>query len=450
MDFMMQDINGYIDGFKRFEKTSAGKDTPWLHKRREEAIETFSKLGFPSVQNEDWRFTNIAPIARNSFRISEDGYVRLSKDDINLFELPGLKCNQLVFINGRFSPELSFLNQLPKGVKILNLKRAFVEEQELLEKHLSSYADFTNEAFTALNTAFMDDGALISISSGTALQEPIHLLYVSTFDDVQSYVNPRNLIIIEKNCQVNVVEQYASLSEGVYFSNVVTEIAVGENSVVEHYMIERESKKAFNVSTLRVQQERSSNLSTHSLLIGGSLVRNNVHPVLSGEGCHTFINGLFMSTGRQHMDNYMKVEHASPHCDSRQLYNGILDGKSRGVFHGRIIVHKNAQKTDAKQTNRNLLLSDSAQIDTKPQLEIYADDVKCTHGATIGQIDENALFYIRSRGLSLDSARAMLLYAFTRGNLERMKVEPIRSYIERLINEWFIQGNLIRNTDSSD
>jgi Fe-S cluster assembly protein SufD len=150
------------------------------------------------------------------------------------------------------------------------------------------------------------------------------------------------------------------------------------------------------------------------------------------------------------MDNYMKVEHASPHCDSRQLYNGILDGKSRGVFHGRIIVHKNAQKTDAKQTNRNLLLSDSAQIDTKPQLEIYADDVKCTHGATIGQIDENALFYIRSRGLSLDSARALLLYAFTRGNLERMKVEPIRSYIERLINEWFIQGNLIRNTDSSD
>ena len=450
MELMVQDINSYLEGFNRFQRKSVGKDVIWLREKREEAIETFLNLGFPTVHEEDWRFTNTTPIARTSFKLEWDGHSKLSRNDIKLFEIPVLECNQLAFINGRYSSELSSLKHLQKGLIISNLTKALIEDEGLLKEHLSSYAEFKNESFTALNTAFIDDGALVFIPKNTLLKEPIHLLYISTSNGIPSITNPRNLIILEENSQASIVEQYVTMRDEAYFSNVVTEAVVGENSVLEHYMIERESKKAFNISTLRVQQKRSSTLTSHSLLIGGSLVRNNVHPVLAGEGCHSFINGLFMSTGRQHMDNYMKVEHASPHCDSRQLYNGILDGKSKGVFHGRIIVHKDAQKTDAKQTNRNLLLSDSAQIDTKPQLEIYADDVKCTHGATIGQIDENALFYLRSRGLSIDSARAMLLYAFTRGNLERMKVEPIRSYIERLINEWFVQGNLIRNTDSID
>ena len=238
------------------------------------------------------------------------------------------------------------------------------------------------------------------------------------------------------------MEQYVSLNDSVYLSNVVTELVLGENSTVGHYLIENESKKAFNISTLRVQQERSSNLRSHSVLLGGSLVRNNVHPVLAGEGCDSLINGLFMPTGRQHMDNYMVVEHASPHCDSRQFYNGVLDGRSRGVFHGRIIVHKDAQKTDAKQTNRNLLLSDNAQIDTKPQLEIYADDVKCTHGATIGQMDENAVFYLQSRGIPRETARHILLSAFTSATLESMLVEQIRRYCEKLVADWFIKRML--------
>jgi len=218
---------------------------------------------------------------------------------------------------------------------------------------------------------------------------------------------------------------------------------VGQSGVLSHYLIERESAQAFNVSTLRIQQDRSSSVASHSVLVGGALVRNNVHPVLAGEGGECLINGLFMATGRQHMDNYMRVEHASPHCDSRQFYHGILDGSSRGVFHGRIVVHKDAQKTDAKQTNRNLLLSEDAQIDTKPQLEIYADDVKCTHGATIGQVNEEAIFYLRSRGIAKEAARALLLFAFAEESLQRMKVEPIRKHLEGLVERWLPQGALL-------
>jgi Fe-S cluster assembly protein SufD len=247
--------------------------------------------------------------------------------------------------------------------------------------------------------------------------------------------HPRNLIVAGENSQVTIVEDYVSLgeAEGATFSNTATELIAGDNAHVSHYMIVREGEGAYNFSTLRIQQGRSANVSTHSLLLGGALIRNNVHPVLAGEGSECLINGLFMARGRQHMDNYMLVEHASAHCDSRQFYNGILSDQSHGVFHGRIIVHKDAQKTDAKQTNRNLLLSDDAQIDTKPQLEIYADDVKCTHGATIGQVDENALFYLRSRGLDEVSARHVLLLAFANECLDRMNSQQVRDHLECLV-----------------
>ncbi|HEX9665942.1 MAG TPA: Fe-S cluster assembly protein SufD [Thermodesulfobacteriota bacterium] len=443
MEIEMQDIDSYLEGFLKYQEYSAGREIRWFRENREKAIHAFKKLGFPTIHDEDWRFTNLAPIERTPFRLMLNGKSNLSRNDIEPFVFSDSLQNQLVFIDGRFSVELSSLNT-SGGVRISNLTKALFDYQDLLSEHLTHYADFEHEAFTALNTAFMEDGAFVSIPKGVLLHEPIHLLYITTINDIPCIANPRNLIILEDNSQANIIEHYVSLGSNVYFSNVVTEVVIGENSTLDHYMIERESVKAYNVSTLRVEQMRNSNLNSHSLLLGGSLVRNNVHPVLAGEGCHSFINGLFMSTGRQHMDNYMKVEHVSPHCDSRQLYNGVLNGKSRGVFHGRIIVHKDAQKTDAKQTNRNLLLSDSAQIDTKPQLEIYADDVKCTHGATIGQIDENAIFYIRSRGLSEESARAMLLYAFTSKSLESMNVEQIRDYIEKLVTEWFAKGNLIQ------
>jgi Fe-S cluster assembly protein SufD len=429
--------DGYSKGFEEFRKDAAGKGIPWMESLREEGIRKFLELGFPTPENEDWRFTNVTPIARTVFSIEKNGHRKVSPTVLDRYTFPKLKTIRLVFVDGTYTQELSDISVMPKGVKVLNLTSALNSDEELVKKYLSKYADFKDEAFTALNTAFMQDGGFIYIPRGTKLKEPVHLLYITVKSDNATITNPRNLIVVEDNCEANIIEHYVSLDESVYFSNVVTELVVGENSSVGHYMIECESRKAFNVSTLRAEQGRSSNIRSHSVLLGGALVRNNVHPVLAGEGCDSLINGLYMPTGRQHMDNYMKVEHASPHCDSRQFYNGVLDGRSRGVFHGRIIVHKDAQKTDAKQTNRNLLLSDSAQIDTKPQLEIYADDVKCTHGATIGQMDENAVFYLRSRGIGEETARDILLSAFTSGTLESMQLEEIRDYCEGLVAEWF-------------
>jgi Fe-S cluster assembly protein SufD len=270
------------------------------------------------------------------------------------------------------------------------------------------------------------------------VEEPIHLAFISTASNKPTMSHPRNLLVFEDESEATVVEEYVSLGDGLVLCNSATELITGENSTISHYMIEREHREAFNVSTLRIQQGRSANVSSHSVLLGGGLVRNNVHPVLAGEGCECLINGLFVGHGRQHLDNYMHVEHASPHCSSRQFYNGILDGHAHGVFHGRIVVHKDAQKTDAKQTNRNLLLSDDAQIDTKPQLEIYADDVKCTHGATIGQIEETALFYLQSRGIDEASARRLLLLAFASECVERMKAGAARNRVEQLIHEYLL------------
>jgi Fe-S cluster assembly protein SufD len=304
-----------------------------------------------------------------------------------------------------------------------------------VEKHLGQYLNLERDSFGALNTAFLEDGAYVHVPRGVILESPVALLYVSTEHPSPLISHPRNLIVVEENGQATVVEDYISLGAGQAFCNTVTELVAGDHSVVSHYMIEREHTGTYNVSTLRIQQGRAAEVASHSVLLGGALVRNNVHPVLAGEGGECLINGLFIGDGHQHLDNYMLVEHASPHCGSRQFYNGILDGRAHGVFHGRIIVHKEAQKTDAKQTNRNLLLSDSAQIDTKPQLEIYADDVKCTHGATIGQIEEAALFYLRSRGIDEASARRLLLVAFASECTDRMKEGPVRAHVEKLIHD---------------
>lgn len=431
---------GHLESFAQFENGAAGNSPEWLRSVRRNGIARFTELGFPTLHDEDWRFTNVAPIAQTSFQLGLDGRAEVAPRALEPFRFSGAACSQLVFVNGRYAPELSWLQPLPEGVQIGSLAQTLTSDRGLLEQHLAQYADYQNDAFIALNTAFIEDGAFVRLPRGTVLQEPVYLLYVSTATAAPAITHPRNLILMGDESQAAIVEHYVSLNGGVYFSNVVTEAVVGENSVLSHYRVEQESTQAFHVSTLRVQQGRSSYLAAHAVLLGGALVRNNVHPVMVGEGGDCLINGLFLATGRQHTDNYMKVEHASPHCDSRQFYNGILDGQARGVFHGRITVHKGAQKTDAKQTNRNLLLSDEAQIDTKPQLEIHANDVKCTHGATIGQIDEDALFYLRARGLAETSARNLLVSAFAGEVLQRMKVEPIRKHLEALVTQWLSQG----------
>lgn len=417
----------------------------WLRGVREAARARFTEVGFPTTRDEEWRFTNLEPITSRTFAAAPAAPGRLAARDLARFGFEGLQTCQLVFVDGRFAPGLSSVHGLPPGVVVCTLSEALRKHADVVRAHLTRYADIHLESFTALNTAFIEEGAFVHVPRGKVVETPVHLLFVSTAASEGVHSHPRNLVVAEESTELTVFEDYVSTDECTYFTNAITEVVAGDNSVVSHYLIERESAKAFNISTLRVQQGRSSNFASHSVLLGGALVRNNVHPVLAGEGCESLLNGLYVLGGTQHADNHMRVEHAAAHCDSRQFYKGILEGRSRAVFAGRIIVHKGAQKTDAKQTNKNLLLSDESLVDSKPQLEIYADDVKCTHGATIGQLDEDALFYLRSRGLHEQTARAILVYAFARESLDRMKVEPIRrgltqALLARLPNAELLQG----------
>ena len=430
-----QALQNYEESFSGLEKSVASHEPVWLRRLRQAGFARFGETGFPTVRDEDWRFTNLSPIAQTPFRLVRNGHHWPSLAEVAPHRLAGAGC-ELVFVDGRFVEKLSSVGKLANGVKVGSLAAEIAANPGAVEPHLGRYLSIQRDAFSALNTAFVEDGAYAYVPKGMVLESPIHLLFISTAHDSPSVNHPRNLIVAGENSQATIIENYVSLGRGEKaLCNTVTELVAGDHSVISHYMIEREDEHAFNVSTLRIQQGRAADVASHSVLIGGALVRNNVHPVLAGEGGECLINGLFVGRGRQHLDNYMLVEHASPHCGSRQFYNGILDGHARGVFHGRIIVHKDAQKTDAKQTNRNLLLSDTAQIDTKPQLEIYADDVKCTHGATIGQIEENSLFYLRSRGIDEATARQLLLFAFASECLDRMKVGPARTYVEKLIRQ---------------
>ena len=429
-------IESYLSGFEQFSKDDHFNEIGEITELRKNAIENFKELGFPTLRDEDWRFTNLTPISKGKFKLNGEGS-SVDASMLESFTFKGLDTYLLVFVNGKFSKELSNIQDVPDGVTISSLSDAKNENSVVLSGNIGKYLNVETEAFNALNTAFFEDGIFINVPDSVVVEKPVHALFI-THDDEQSIVNPRNLIILGKSSQLKVIEHYVSTTESSYLSNVVSEVYVGENGDLEHYLLEFESKKAFNVSTLRVQQEKNSNIKSHSVLFGGAIVRNNVHPVLAGEGSNSLINGLYMSNGRQHMDNFMRVEHASPHCDSRQIYNGVLDEDSRGVFHGRIIVHEGAMKTDAKQTNRNLLLTDKAQIDTKPQLEIYNDDVKCTHGATIGQMDENAIFYLQSRGIPKKEAKTIMVKGFTGESFSNMTIDPLREYLEKFADDWFL------------
>jgi len=431
-----EQLGTYPESFTEFQKRAAGRDLPWLRELRESAFARFCEVGFPTTHDEDWRFTNVSAIAKTPFELARDA--KVSKREVEQFGVDGPGCH-LIFVNGRFARGLSSIGQLPAGVSVNSLAEELSANSSEVESHLGRYLNIQRDAFSALNTAFAEDGAYVHVRRGVVLTDPIYLLFISTASDKPVMTHPRNLIVVGDEAQATIVEDYVSIGETPAFSNTATELIASENAVVSHYMVEREHRQAFNISTLRIQQGRSANVSSHSVLFGGGLVRNNVHPVLAGEGGECLINGLFIGNGRQHLDNYMLVEHASPHCASRQFYNGILDDHAHGVFHGRIIVHKDAQKTDAKQTNRNLLLSDDTRIDTKPQLEIYADDVKCTHGATIGQIEENALFYLRSRGIDEIAARKLLLLAFANECLDRMAQSGAREHVEKLIHVHLLQ-----------
>jgi Fe-S cluster assembly protein SufD len=422
--------NHYLASHAQFETGLSGCRNAWLDSIRNNALTRFNELGFPTTREEEWRFTNVAPIAKIPFKPADPNPSLLAVSDISRFTVCEARCTQLVFLNGFYSMDLSTAKFLPKGVVVSSLASALETNRELVEPLLARYASYQDNAFAALNTAFMTDGAFVYLPPATTLKDPLHLLFLSTAGTDPTLSVPRSLIVIGSGSQVSIVESYAGLDRGLQFTNAVTEMLVGPNSVVDHYKVQRESDTSFHIATMQVIQEHDSNFTSHSLSLGGSLVRNNVNIVLNGTGSECALNGLYVTTGRQHVDNHTSIDHAEPHCTSRELYKGILDDASSGVFHGRILVRKDAQKTNARQTNKNLLLSKHAAINTTPELEIFADDVKCTHGATIGQLNEEELFYLRSRGIDKEAARTLLTYAFAQELLSAVRIKPIQCQID--------------------
>jgi Fe-S cluster assembly protein SufD len=338
--------------------------------------------------------------------------------------------HQVVLVNGQFLPRFSKPAGLPEGVFVGSLAAALAARGKVVRPHLAQYASCDDTPFVALNTAFLGDGIFVYVPRGTVLHQPLHLVHVASGDGEPLVAHPRTLIVCESNTQATIVQSYLAASDGVYFTNAVSEFVLGENAYVDHCKLQRESKQAFHFETLQIQLGRGSNIASQSLTLGGALVRNNINAVLGGEGCECTLNGLYVAGGQQIVDNHTRIDHAKPHGASHELYKGILDGKSRGVFNGKIFVHQDAQKTDAKQTNKTLLLSEDATINTMPQLEIFADDVKCTHGATIGQLAGDAIFYLRTRGLGAEQARSLLTFAFANDILRHIKVEPLRRELE--------------------
>jgi Fe-S cluster assembly protein SufD len=382
---------------------------------REQAAQRFHQLGWPTMELEEWKYTNLTPIQRVDW-VSGDGVGAARAVAASLREKA---LAEFVFVNGRVAD----VTGGRRGVEILPISEA--AGHPMFEPNYARYADYQRHAMTALNTAHAQDGAFIVVHDGVAVDGFIHLLFLGSGDGIWSH--PRNLIVTGRGSEVTVVETY--VGAGNYFTNAVTEIVAGEGAHVDHTKVEREAAEAFHIGTVQIHQERSSHVIARSVSLGGALVRNEVNVALSGEGAGLTLDGLFVLADRQHVDNHTVIDHMKPHCNSLELYKGILDDQSRGIFDGTIIVHRDAQKTNSRQVNRNLILSESAIIDSKPTLEIHNDDVKCSHGSTIGQLDEEALFYLRARGLGEADARNLLIYAFASEIVDRMKVEPVAQQI---------------------
>lgn len=420
----MSDTQTYIDDFKMFEADLNGQAASPIHKLRQQAIKSFEAVGFPTPSDEAWKSINLSVLTK-PYRQSTAGAGAISAEVVK-DALLGIDAWTIVFVDGFYNKAFSDLSEIPTGLTVTSIADAIQSESSILTGHLSSVADL-DHAFTALNTAFLKDGALVHVARNVAIERPVHVLYLSTSSDEPSVSYPRSLFVAEENSQLTVVETFAGIGSGSYVSNHVAEIIVGDRAVVDHYKVGLEGDEALHVANQLVRQGKASSFSSHSISIGGAFVRNDVSSALDGEACESTINGLYVLNGEQHCDNYTLLEHRKPGCPSHELYKGILDDSARAIFRGKIHVHQIAQQTDAYQQNQNILLSENARINTKPQLEIYADDVKCSHGATIGQIDDDALFYLQTRGISRQTAHRMMLEAFAADVLGKIKIKNLRN-----------------------
>jgi Fe-S cluster assembly protein SufD len=449
MSRVKENRNSFLPEFESFGRGRGATLPDWAQSIRRSAMDRFVDLGFPTPRLERWKYTNVAPIAGTEFKLAHNGF-KGSVTDIDPLGLSQIGASRFVFIGNHYSPELSLAGAAGSSLKFGSLAQFLKDDDAGVRGHLTRYADYSEHAFVALNTAFLEDGAFIQIPEGVVLEEPIYILFYAAGGASQTIANPRTLILAGRNSQVSIVEVYIGTGHSSYLTNAVTEIVLGENAVVDHYKLQQEADVAFHISTTQVNQARSASFYSHSVSLGGALVRNDVNVVLDGEGAECTLDGLYVESGNQHVDNHTMIDHAKAHGSSRELYKGILDGNSSGVFNGSVIVRKDAQKTDARQSNKNLLLSEGAEINTKPQLEIFADDVKCSHGATIGQIDQEAMFYLRSRGLDVESARGLLLYAFSNEIIDRVKPAEVRSLIADAISRRVAPGAGIVRPVSED
>jgi Fe-S cluster assembly protein SufD len=436
MLFMAQVVKekeNYFSAYRLLAQTREGRDPAWLLNLREKAGEAFESLDFPTTRDEEWKYTNVAPVLKVPYRqVFDPGVKEPAVDEIAPFTFAESRRSHLVFVNGRFSPELSNLTALPNGVVVSNLAEIPAEHANVVRDHLATYADYRDEAFTALNTAHIGDGAFVYIPNGKVVETPIHLLFISMAEEpVASH--PRVLIVAGNGAIATVIESYVSPGEDVYFTNAVTEVVAKEDSVVTHYRLQEESERAFHIATTQVYQERKSNYTSCAVSLGGEIARHDLNVALTDENSETTIDGLYVVTGRQHVDNHTTIDHQRPRSTSHQLYKGILDGRSRAVFNGKVFVREGALLTDARQLNKNLLLSSEATVNTKPQLEIFADDVKCSHGATVGQLEDDELFYLASRGLSPERARALLTYGFAEDVISKIKLGSVRERLDRIV-----------------
>lgn len=419
-----------INDFQEFEKSLNGEAGSELHKIRREAIKHFDTLGFPAKKLEEWKYTNLSPVLKHDYRNSVTGYTStLTENDIKDFLIKDSDVNLIVFVNGKYDSRLSKIVTKNDNVFIGSFSEGMKKHSDIIESHFSKYVNNEINGLTALNTAFAGEGCFVYLNRNEEVKEPVHILNISDAREEVYFSQIRNLIVAEDGAKINIIEDYHSIGDKHSFSNVVTEIFCEKNSGVEHYKIQNEGENSFHTGTTQVHQVKDSRFSNTTISWGGALTRNDLNSVFEGTNteCHFF--GLYLLSGKQHVDNHTFADHKSPNCYSNELYKGILDDNSTGVFNGKIMVRQDAQKTNAYQSNNNILISDDATIYSKPQLEIFADDVKCSHGATSGQLNEEEMFYLQSRGIGRENARTILLFAFTSDVIDSIKTDELREMI---------------------
>jgi Fe-S cluster assembly protein SufD len=425
----------YLSSFRKYENGLNGEASQDFHHIRKNAIEVFNVLDFPTTKNEEWKYTSVSPVLSYKFAIpAESNKIALDEQDFELYKINNLDAHLIVLINGFYDSDYSDLEKLPKGVIVKNLFSAIKNYPELIAEHFGKYVKFEN-GFIALNTALTQDGVVIYVPDNIVMEKPIHIINITGSAEGQILAQPRNLIITGKNTEAKIIESYSSFGDDANFNNNVTEIVAGENSHVDLYRIQNENQSSFNISRTQVEQKRNSTATIYTVTNGGALVRNDINTVLNDENCNCNLYGLYLIDGNQHVDNHTLIDHAMPHCQSNELYKGVLNDKSHAVFNGKVFVRKDAQKTNAYQSNKNILLSKDSLVDTKPQLEIFADDVKCSHGATVGQLEEEALFYLRARGISKDNARSILIRAFANDIFDEIKIDALHYYLNEMVFE---------------